>query len=103
MAESQIESTSKLKYGKYKTQYNHYTALAAGTVTDLQAFSCPNGNAYMGMKMWVKSFEDCVELFQSVGMQIGFSIADEIEIYETEPIEPPAEHPYAYDINFNPF
>ncbi len=100
-AETQPEAT--LKYEKYTTEYNHYTALAAGTVSDGQTFNCPDGHAYLGMKMWVKSVEECAELFKAVGMQIGFTATDQVEIYETEPIEPPAERTYAYDINFNPF
>lgn len=38
-----------------------------------------------------------------IGERIGFVVNGDIQIYETEPTEPPRENPYGYDINFTPF
>lgn len=41
----------RLRYGKLKTPYRHYTALAEGEVRgELDGFSYPPGPAFMGMK-----------------------------------------------------
>lgn len=94
----------KLRYGKETTPYNHFTALAEGVVGDLiDGFECPAGNAFMGMKVWASDADESAAMIQSIGSQIGFEVTGDIQIYETEPKQPPKENPYGYDIQFTPF
>ena len=94
----------RLRYGKLKTPYTHYTVLAEGEVRgELEGFSCPTGPAFMGMKAWASSADESADMIVAVGGQIGFAVTGDIEIYETEPAQPPRENPYGYDINFTPF
>jgi len=95
---------AKLKYGRLKTPYSHFTGLAEGVVSELSGgFSCPPGKALMGMKMWALSPEKALDLLQTVAKDIGFVIDGKTYLYDTEPTEPPSDHPRGYDIQFTPF
>jgi hypothetical protein len=94
----------KLRYGKPTTPFHHYTAIAEGVVGKLaEGFSCPPGTAFMGMKTWASSTEESGDMITAIGSQIGFTITGDIQIYETEPEQPPRDKPFGYDIKFTPF
>ncbi len=94
----------KLRYGKLTTPFKHFTLIASGEVGDLaEGFVCARGNAYMGIKVWAESEEEAVDMIQNIGRQIGFIVTGNIEIYETDPKEPPGDNPSGYDIMFTPF
>lgn len=94
----------KLRDGKIKTPYQHYTVIAEGVVSEeMEDFTCPPGSAFMGMKTWASSADESADMIQAIGGQIGFKVTGRIEVYETEPIQPPRNNPYGYDINFTPF
>ena len=92
------------KIENYNSKYTHYTVLASGVVEDLEeGFECPKGNAYMGMKIWAESLDESADVYQSIAKQIGFNVTGDIEIYQTDPMEPPGQNPCGYDITFTPF
>jgi hypothetical protein len=94
----------KLRYDKETIPYNHFTVLAEGVVGDLiDGFECLPGNAILGMKVWASDTDESAAMAQSIGSQIGFEITGNIQIYETDPKQPPKENPYGYDIQFTPF
>lgn len=94
----------KLRYGRLKTPYHHYTAIAEGLVGELKdGFSCRPGPAFIAMKTWASSLDESAAMVSSISRQIGFTITGRIEIWETEPAQPPRESPYGYDINFTTF
>jgi hypothetical protein len=94
----------KLRYGRITTPFRHYTDLAEGKVGQLKdGFSCPEGPAWMAMKMWASSTEEAGDMMQVIGRDIGFTVTGRIQIYETEPAEPPGENPRGYDIGFTRF
>lgn len=94
----------KLRYGKLQTPFKHVTIIAEGVVGELQeGFTCPTGNAFMGMKVWASSDEEAADMIQVIGEQIGFQVTGKIQIFDADPVEPPKENPYGYDINFTPF
>jgi hypothetical protein len=94
----------KLRYGKLETPYKHYTALADGIVEELvEGFQCPKGNAWMAMKTWASSTGESADMIKVIGQQIGFKVTGKIEVYETEPTQPPSDNPHGYDINFTPY
>ena len=95
----------KLRYGRLKTPYTHYTAIAEGVVAGelTEGFSCPPGPAFMGMRTWASSPEESADMLRAIGRHIGFTVTGRIDIFETEPQEPPRENPHGYDINFTPF
>lgn len=93
-----------LRYGRRTTPYTHYAGIAEGEVGELiEGFSCRRGPAFMGMKMWASSPEEAADMVQVIGTQIGFTTTGRIQVYETEPEEPPGENPRGYDIKFTPF
>ena len=102
--ESDKDWKLKLRYGKLKTPSQHYTVIAEGVVSEeMQDFSCPPGTAFMGMKTWASSADESADMIQAIGAQIGFNVTGRIQIYETDPAQPPRDNPYGYDINFTPF
>ncbi|SOD14697.1 hypothetical protein [Pedobacter xixiisoli] len=94
----------KLRYGKIKTPYKHFTIIGNCEVGNLiDEFSCRPGPAYVSMKVWTLDYKQAAEIFSSVGNQIGFTPYDDVEIYDSEAVNPPKEDPFAYDINFTPY
>ena len=94
----------KLRYGKLKTPYKHYTIIAdgdAGTVAD--GFECPPGRAFMSMKAWATDDNEAADMIQAIGQQIGFTVDGDIQLYDTDPEEPPSDNPRGYHISFNPY
>ena len=93
---------AQLRYGKLTTPHSHFTLLADGHADDdIIAPECPKGSAIMAMKVWALSADQAVDVFGYVAKELGFTIADKIEIYDTEPEKPPREKPYGYDIKFS--
>ena len=57
----------------------------------------------MGMKMWASSTDEAADVTRVVGQKIGFEVTGDIQIYETDPTEPPGDNPHSYAINFTPY
>ena len=78
--------------------------MAEGIVGDLKGgFACRQGPAFMGMKMWATSADEATDMMHVIGQDIGFTVSGRVQIYETEPAEPPGDAPHGYDIQFTPF
>lgn len=105
MTEEQKDWKLKLRYGKLKTEFKHFTVLADGIVGELtDGFECRPGPAWMSMKAWATDSDESADMIQSIGNQIGFQCDGEILIYdETDPDVPPGENPHGYDISFTPY
>lgn len=94
----------RLRYGKLHTPYSHFTLLGAGELTnELTWNDCRPGPAILSMKIWASCQDEAFDVFRSVAHQIEFEIDDKIELYDTDPKNPPKVEPYAYDLMFTPF
>ena len=94
----------KLRYGKETTPYQHFTAIGDGVVGGLiEGFECRKGPAVMAIKMWATDSDESADMLRKIGEQIGFDATGKIEIYDTDPEQPPKENPFGYDINFTPY
>ncbi|WP_206099632.1 hypothetical protein [Rheinheimera riviphila] len=94
----------KLRYGKETTPYKHFTALSDGLVGDMVGgFECPKGPAIMAMKTWATDAGESADMLRVIGAQIGFEATGEIQVYETEPEQPPKDNPFGYGINFTSY
>lgn len=94
----------QLRYGRISTPFKHYALVADGTAGQLaEGFECRPGPAVMAMKGWATDPDEAVDMIRYVSEQIGFSIAEKIEVYEAELDEPPRERPFAYNISFVPY
>jgi hypothetical protein len=91
----------KLRYGKLSTPYKHFTAITKGIVEEASDFS--SGSAFMAIKIWVITYDDAADLVESIARQIDFTITGKIEVFDTEPQEPPREDAYGYDVGFTYF
>jgi len=106
MAESADKTDWKLKlrYGRLKTSFSHFTAIAEGVMTSAaNPFDCPEGNAFMGMKAWASSSGEAADMICVIGKEIGFEVTGDVQIYATEPEQPPRDNPHGYDIKFTLF
>ncbi len=91
----------KLRYGKLKTDFKHFTAIIKGIINEKS--SSPPGNAFMGIKMWAINYDEAADIVDSVAEQVGFTITGKVEVFDTEPQEPPRQEPYGYDLKFTYF
>ncbi|NML66583.1 hypothetical protein HHL22_15345 [Hymenobacter sp. RP-2-7] len=91
----------KLRYGKLTTIYQHFTSITEGVVAKESDYAV--GNAFMALKMWVKDDSEAIDLVSSVAKQVGFVIKDKVELFNTDPIQPPQQEPYGYDLKFTYF
>ncbi len=94
----------KLRYGKLKTCFRHFTVLADGVVGKLvEGFECRPGRAWMSMKTWATDADESMDMIRVIGNQIGFAVDGRIEVYDTAPEHPPRDKPHGYDIRFTPY
>ena len=94
----------RLRYGRLKTQYSHFSIVAEGMMTtEENEFDCPKGSAFLGMKAWASSSDEAGDMIRSIGGQLAFEITGRIYVYDTEAEQPPRANPYGYDIKFTPF
>ena len=92
------------RYGKLNTPYRHYSIIADGVVEKIGGgFDAKPGPAFMGMKVWASSHEEAADMARVIGSHIGFVVTGDIQIYDTEPSEPPSDNPRGYGINFTPY
>ncbi|QXV64986.1 hypothetical protein INP83_18170 [Mucilaginibacter sp. 21P] len=92
----------KLRYGKKKTPFSHYTIITPVRITEyIEDFKSGPGTAYLGVKIWATTTDEAIELVQNIGQQTGYEIIGKIEVYDTDPLEPPGDNPYAYGFNFS--
>lgn len=93
----------KLRTGRLKTRFHHFTTLADGVVGELAGeHDCPPGPAVMSMKMWAADEEEAMDMAEAYAERIGFDVTGQIEVYDSEPERPPGDRPSSYDITFTP-
>lgn len=94
----------RLRYNKLTTPFNHYTLIADVTVGEIDDnYNCPPGNAFVALKVWAESDDQAVDILEQEGIDIGFTIKNKVQIYYTDPEQPPGESPIVYSINFTPY
>jgi len=92
----------KLRFGKIKTPFIHYTLIAPVLISGYnEIYSAEPGNAFVGIKVWAENMDKAAELFKCLAEDAEFKIIGNIEIYETNPIEPPKDISFSYGINFS--
>jgi hypothetical protein len=91
----------KLRYGKLKTPYQHFTVIAPVVIEEyIEGLDAQPGNAYAGIKLWATNIDEAIHIVASIGEEKGYMVSGRIEVYETPPERPPQDEPYAYSINF---
>ena len=99
----------KLKYGKIKTPFQHYTVLldvyAGKEITDYNSNVCPEGNAWMSVKVWANDADEAADIACALASNLGLALNknNSIQVFSTKPEMPPQEKPFAYDSNFTPY
>lgn len=91
----------RLRYGKLKTDYRHFTAITKGIVEEESSYS--PGKAFMGIKIWAIDYDEAADIVELIAKQVEFTITGKIEVFDTEPQEPPRQEPYGYDLGFTYF
>ena len=91
----------KLKFGILKTEFKHFTVLADGEILEIKSgIVSKTGKAWMGMKTWCSSTSEAAKMIKLIAPEYGFNVSGRIEVYDTDPVQPPKENPYGYEINF---
>lgn len=95
----------KLRYGKLATRFTHYTLIANGMIEEPEKWDTDNpaGPAFMSMKVWAISEDEATDMMCSIGKDVGFVVSGDLRIFLTDPIQPPREVPFGYDIKFTPY
>jgi hypothetical protein len=94
----------KLRYGRLKTNFRHYTLLADGEIATPNAdYRTEVGPAVFGMKVWAPNIDEAVDMIRVIGRHLGFLPLGHIQVYETEPDEPPRQQPHGYHLKFIPY
>ena len=104
MADEPGDWKLKLRYGRLQTPYKHFSVLADGVAGKLSGgFECRPGRAWMTMSVWASSEEEAFDMARLIGKDIGFEVDGRMELFDTEPKEPPRDSPFAYAIGFTPY
>jgi hypothetical protein len=61
------------------------------------------GPAWLAIKVWARDTDDAAALVEAIAPELGFEIRGRVEIYTTEPVEPPRDVPYGYDPVFGSY
>ena len=94
----------KLRYGKLTTPYAHFTVLADGVVEEASEVNGGReGPAWMSMNAWATSTDEAADMIVQIAPELGFRVTGRIEIYKTDPKEPPRDIPSGYDMRFTPY
>lgn len=104
MNEDKTDWKLKLRYGQLETPYTYYTVLSDGDVVEPnEEMQSICGPAILGMKVWATDTEEAAAVIKNLGRYLGFEIKGKMEIYETDPLQPPTENPSGYDANITPY
>lgn len=104
MSETKGDWKLKLRYGKMDTRFSHFTVLADGLAGELVGgFECPQGRAWMAIKTWATNTDESADMARVIGKQIGFIVDGHIDVFRSEPEQPPGDNPYGYGIAFTPY
>ncbi|TWF54192.1 hypothetical protein [Neorhizobium alkalisoli] len=95
----------KLRYGKLKTSFQHFTVIADGeTFEQNDDFGTIAGSpAFFRINAWAIDDDQAVDMVISIGRHLGFDATGRIYIYSTDPTEPPGDEPHAYGLGFNSY
>ncbi|TGS17207.1 hypothetical protein EN852_008450 [Mesorhizobium sp. M2E.F.Ca.ET.209.01.1.1] len=94
----------KLRYGRAKTEFRHFTILAHGEVTALNPdFKIQPGPAFFGMSVWASDSDQAIDMTRAIGEHLGFACTGDVYVYDTEPTEPPGDKPRGYNLKFTPY
>ena len=90
-----------LRYGRLKTPYEHFTVLADVRVIEGDDdLGSQIGPAWLAMKVWAESVDAAADLVAAIAPQVGAEVHGRVEVYSSEPEEPPQDEPFAYDPSF---
>ncbi|KCZ92980.1 hypothetical protein [Hyphomonas johnsonii] len=94
----------KLRYGQTTTDYSHFAVIADGAIVEPNAdMNTQLGPCVLSLKAWATDADECADMLVAIANQVGFKIAEKIDIYATEPDEPPKDKPFGYDLRFTPY
>jgi hypothetical protein len=95
----------KLRYGKLKTAFRHFTLIGDGEIAESNTdFGTTKGAAaFFTIKVWARDQEEAVRMLAVIGRDVGFSATGEVNVYLTDPEQPPGEHPSGYDLGFSQY
>lgn len=90
--------------GQLNTPYRHFSVIAEGVAgPNTRQYGGKPGPAFLGMRIWASSVEEARQMTRRFAERVGFVFKGKVEVYDTEPVEPPRADPHAYSIKFTPY
>jgi len=95
----------KLRYGKLKTAFRHFTVIADGEIQASNPdFGTEAGSAaFFSITAWATDNNEAIDMVVNIGRHVGFNASGRIYVYVTDPQQPPKEQPYAPSLNFRQY
>ena len=104
MSEDDADWKLKLRYGKTTTPYSHFTLFADGQATQENSdYSIMPGPYIMALKVWATDHSEATNMIIEIGGMLKFRVTGKIEIFTSEPEQPPGDNPSAYGANFTAY
>ena len=104
VADAPTEWKRQYQRGALVTPYKHYSVIADGVAGQrTEEFGARPGPAFLGMKVWASSTAEAAHMARLFANRSGFALQGKIEVYVTEPTEPPREKPHADGVKFTPY
>lgn len=94
----------KLRYGKLKTQFTHYTVIVECEVLEPHENLGSHGErGFFGLKVWAENEDEAAHLTMLVAKHYDLKVGKTFDVFKTDPVQPPGEQPSSYDANFTPY
>jgi len=94
----------KLRYGKLKTPFSHFTVIADCEVMkpneDLGSYG---ERGFFALKVWAENTDEAAHMTRLFAKHYDLKADGKANVYDTEPVNPPEENPSGYDPNFTPY
>ena len=95
----------KLRYGRLETAFQPFTVIVE-VVAETPSEQNPDvlGPAFMGFSCWAEDTDQAADMARFFARTFGCSLPEhsKIEIFETDPKEPPRARPHGYAFNWTP-
>jgi hypothetical protein len=93
-----------LRYGRLKTPYEHFAVVADVQVIESDAeLGSQVGPAWLAIAVWARSADAAADLVRAIAPEMGAEVRGRVYVYESPPVEPPRDDPFAYGPRFKAY
>jgi len=94
----------KLRYGKLKTPFTHFTVIAdCKVLKPNESLGSYGKQGFFGLKVWAEDVNEAAHMTMLVAKHYDLKVGETSDVFKTDPVQPPGENPSSYDANFTPY